>query len=587
MSGGPQLPTRLLAVLAALAFVVRLPGLITGGPFSSDETSLATGGRALVEGGDLYVDVIDRKPPLPFAAFGYLGGSDVGAGLVAMRFLVAVLILATAVVVAREAQRRFGARAAWVAGIVVVAGSAALGPTDAQAANFELFAILPIAVAFVAAARGQAVTAGAALAVAVLCKQPAAVTVVPVAACLWRAGRWRSLVVAGAAGLVAVVALAAPFGIADVVRWALLGTGGYLSLGPGDLAFTGVRAAASLGLLAVFWGGVWLLALAPRPVAATDGPPVAHDRLRLRPGLSGHPIPTHPDQDSDTETVDPDVVGWTRAGAEGLSADRRGGVDPADLADRTEAATDSAQIAAAAASGTHRDLWWFLAASAVGVVAGFRFFPHYLIQLLPALALLAGRGAVRRPARVRPALAWLAVSTALAVVMAVVTSARIEPSWERPVVRAIVDNSCGDDRVLVWGNVPELYWRAERLPAGGFTHSEFVTGYSGGRRHQAASDQNVPDRQLYDDWTERVREQEPPVIVDTAAADLRGGRYFPMRRFEALQRLVDDNYDQVAEIERIRVYVRRPSSEGVPVGSGAGRATDPATVPPAGCGAPT
>ena len=125
------------------------------------------------------------------------------------------------------------------------------------------------------------------------------------------------------------------------------------------------------------------------------------------------------------------------------------------------------------------------------------------------------------------------------------------------------------------------------LPAGGFTHSEFVTGYSGGRRHQAASDQNVPDRQLYDDWTERVREQEPPVIVDTAAADLRGGRYFPMRRFEALQRLVDDNYDQVAEIERIRVYVRRPSSDGVPAGSGAGGAPGPTGGPPTYCGAPT
>jgi len=526
----PRLPARLVAALAAVTLVVRLPGFITGRPFNSDEATLATGGRALARGGQLYVDVIDRKPPLPFAAFGYLGGSDVGVGLIAMRGLVAAFILATAVVVAHEAQRRFGLRAAWVAGIVVVAGSAALGPTDAQAANFELFAILPIAVAFVAAARGQAITAGVALAVAVLCKQPAAATVVPVAACLWSPGRWRSLALAGVAGLVAVVGLAAPFGIADVVRWALLGTGGYLSLGPGDLAFTGVRAAASLALLAAFWGGAWLLALAPRPVTA-----------------------------------------------------------PTANADRTDDAADRIDDAAAAddVSGAHRDLWWFLAASAVGVVAGFRFFPHYLIQLLPALALLAGRGAVRRPARVRPALAWLGISTALAVGLAFVTSGRTEASWERPVAQAIADNSCGDDRVLVWGNVPELYWRAERLPAGGFTHSEFVTGYSGGRRHRAASDANVPDRQLYDDWIERVREQQPPVIVDTAAADLRGGRYFPMRRFEALQRMVDEDYELVAEIERMRVYVRRPSSDGVPAGSGAGGAPGPTGGPPTYCGAPT
>lgn len=498
-----RLSLGLVAALGALTAVVRLPGFVTGAPFNADETTLATGGRTLADGGRLYVDVIDRKPPLPFAAYALLDGHDVGHGLAVMRLVVAVLIFAAALVVAHEADRRAGGRAAVVAGVIVVAGSAALGPGDAQAANFELFALLPVAVAFVAASRGHAVTAGAALAVATLCKQPAAATAIPVAVCLWRVGRWRSLGIAAGAGLAATLALAAPFGIGRVVDWALLGAGGYLSLSPGDLAFTGVRLLATLGLLIAFWGGSLLLALASgrRAPAASD----PHDRN-----------PSDGDGDGDSD------------------GDRAG----------------------------DRDLWWFLGASALGVVVGFRFFPHYLIQLLPALALLAARGAVRRPAWLRPASAWLAVSTAVAVGLALAPVSHAVPAVQRSVAGLIRDYSCPGDRVLVWGNLPELYWRAERIPTGGFTHTEFLTGYSGGRRHSLASEAETPDRRLYDEWLTRVRRQLPPVIVDTAPADLRGGRWFPLRRFGAVQRLVDQQYRRVATVERVRVYVRTGSDGG-------------------------
>jgi hypothetical protein len=469
--------TRRPAVLAALVALTRLPGLVGGSAFNPDEATLATAGRAILDGRSLYVDVIDRKPPLPFAA--YAAAFELRSGeLRLVRLLVALLVLASALVLASEAGRRWGDRAAWAAGLVVVLGAAALGARDAQAANFELFALLPISVAMVAAARGRSLVAGAALAVAVLCKQPAAVTVVPVAWALWRCGRWRSLGAGAAAGAVATLALAAPFGVGRVVEWALLGTGGYVGLDPSGIGTAAARLAALVGLAVVFWGGAWLLVAAPAP-DGTDEP----------------------------------------------------STDPADI-----------------------DLWLLLGVSALGVVPGFRFFPHYLVQLLPAVALLAARGVTRRPQWAKPALAWGVAASVLAAALAWGTVAAGPPAYERHLATYVDRHSHPGDELLVWGNLPEVYWRADRFPAGGFTHTEFVTGYSGGRRHQYASEAKVPDRQLYVDWVARLRAHPPALVLDTSPADLRGGRWFPIRRFPAVQRLLRERYERVATVDRVVVY---------------------------------
>src|SRR5690606_18778463 len=55
------------------------------------------------------------------------------------------------------------------------------------------------------------------------------------------------------------------------------------------------------------------------------------------------------------------------------------------------------------------DLWLWLAGSAAGVAAGFHFFGHYYLQLIPPLVLL-GVGALHRlPSWHRPVLAMTAV----------------------------------------------------------------------------------------------------------------------------------------------------------------------------------
>ena len=458
-----------VAVLALLVLLTRLPGLVTAKLFNTDEATLSIGGRELANGGSLYVGVIDRKPPLPFLAYALFGTADFRP----VRFLIALTIFASALVTASEARRRWGSTAGWVAGIVVVLAASALGARDAQAANFELFALLPITVSVVAAARGRAGLAGAALAVAVLCKQPAAVTIVPVAWSWWQTKRWRGVGVGLSAGAITGLALALPFGLANVVEWSLLGTGGYLGMDAADVGFALIRLVALVALAVGFWGGAMLLAASPR-------------------------------------------------GDEPHAADT--------------------------------DLWLLLGGSLLGVVAGFRFFPHYLVQLIPALALLAGRGVVRRPARCRAALVWGVAASLVASGLAWGSVATADPPYPSNLGSYARAHSDSDDLILVWGNVPEVYLRAHRQPAGGFTHSEFFTGYSGGRRHRLATEATVPDEKLYRTWIARLRADPPVLIFDSAAAELRGGEWFPLAGFDALADFVSDRYQRVTTIDDVPVY---------------------------------
>ncbi len=142
----------------------------------------------------------------------------------------------------------------------------------------------------------------------------------------------------------------------------------------------------------------------------------------------------------------------------------------------------------------------------------------------------------------------------LAVALAWGVAVTDPPAVEIDLARHVREHTDPDQRVLVWGNQPEVYWRADRLPAGGFTHSEFITGWSGGRRPRTVTEATVADRELYDQWIARLEADPPELVIDTAAADLRGGRWFPLENFDALAALVDERYTRVATVDEVPIY---------------------------------
>ncbi|HEX2272894.1 MAG TPA: glycosyltransferase family 39 protein [Acidimicrobiales bacterium] len=241
---------RLFGVLAAASLALHLPGL-TVHLFNSDEASLATMAMVIDRGGRLYHDTADRKPPVVpyvYAAVAEVTGSR---DLRPVRAVAALVVAATAALLAAEAQRRYRSRRAAIgAATLFLLASVAFFPADTQAAGFEVFMLLPMTAAVVAAGRGRAAQAGLWLALACLCKQTAITTALPIAWLLYQSGGWRLVARALSAGVVGIAVTAVVFGPSDFLLWTVTGNGGYLAL-RGSVGATILR---GLGMTGAFLG---------------------------------------------------------------------------------------------------------------------------------------------------------------------------------------------------------------------------------------------------------------------------------------------------------------------------------------------
>ena len=197
-------------------------------------------GDVLRHGGTLYVDVIDRKPPVVPYAYALI--RDLSVDVRAVRVAVALLVFLNGVVIVSMVRRLTGSRrAALFSGVLVVTGTAMFLPADAQAANFELWGLLPASVAILAVIVSRTsirswtwfAVAGASALLAAQCKQPYIVVVVPVVFEVARRGRDRVACLAAVG--VGAVAVLAPFALVGdpgrMVRWVWTDNGDYLSGG--------------------------------------------------------------------------------------------------------------------------------------------------------------------------------------------------------------------------------------------------------------------------------------------------------------------------------------------------------------------
>jgi len=218
----------LVFALLALAAVLRIP-TFSNQVFNSDEAYLATQAEVLQGGGRLYVDTTDRKPPIvPYlytAVFAVTGTHDLGP----VRVVALLAQVATALLLAAEARRRFRWRhAAWLAGVLYLLAATAFRPPDSQAANFEVFMLPVMTAAFVLAVRERTAWSGVALAVATLTKQTAAVALLPLAFLAWQRRRARGLLTLALSFALPIVAVALAFGFDRFMFWVFTGNGGYL-----------------------------------------------------------------------------------------------------------------------------------------------------------------------------------------------------------------------------------------------------------------------------------------------------------------------------------------------------------------------
>jgi len=113
-----------------------------------------------------------------------------------------------------------------------------------------------------------------------------------------------------------------------------------------------------------------------------------------------------------------------------------------------------------------------------------------------------------------------------------------------------------EDRILVWGHVPEIYWASGKRPATRFFTSGFLTGWEPGRPGNDASVEDATPG-AWELFFEDFAVHPPTYILDTAYSGIRGAQYYTISRYPDLARIVYRDYQYVESVEGIGIYKRR------------------------------
>lgn len=202
--------------------------------------------------------------------------------------------------------------------------------------------------------------------------------------------------------------------------------------------------------------------------------------------------------------------------------------------------------------------------SLFSVCIGGRFFGHYFLQLELPLCLLAPEAVDalwrRHPVRLTAALGIPAlVFTALALTPQG-TRALLDggdPDWEAT-GRAIRARVAPDESLFVWGNAPLVYHHAQRGLGTRLPFCNYLTGLSPGTPSEY--DPTVhPNGQGSAAWPALLADldqRQPAWVLDTAAGGWKGYSKFPMRAYAPLKAHIDAFYTADSVIDGAILYRR-------------------------------
>lgn len=222
-------------------------------------------------------------------------------------------------------------------------------------------------------------------------------------------------------------------------------------------------------------------------------------------------------------------------------------------------------------------------ASFTAAFLGFRFFPHYFVQLYVPLALGAAPWIAQMLEWPLEPVGWLVTGyslTALLGFTAANAALYLRPVEIYPEQNAVYQRVAGRLRadpcyvggsVFVWGHSAPLFYFYAGLPVASrlfFPEFPLVNYFAG---NDAATTGRIPigDRagrqSQRQDWREQhwnwlmadLTRKKPTYILDTAPAGLSNWQYFPLRHYPRLQRFVNHQYEPVESIEGVAIYRRR------------------------------
>jgi 4-amino-4-deoxy-L-arabinose transferase-like glycosyltransferase len=490
-----------LAAFVAICLVpLVLHGIFLNAPFERDEGVYATIAQGLLDGKLPYRDLFDHKPPLVYFWYA-VGFTFFGEDVASPRILSALSLSLTTAALLAQALLVFPRRMAYT-GALLFAFSTGI-PHVALHANTQPFMMLPLAgsllfftIGIRSGNRWWLLAAGAAGTIAIMSKQPA----------VWN--------------------LAALMVMAFWWRW------GEKS-GPSALAAPAV----------VLGGAVLMAGLLLLPFVATR---TTDDFFYANVAYNFRYV-------DDVLTAE-----------ERLFLVKRAFVFLLFFITAAAPLVFGSIAGLLAALNERKSFWLYLllawtAGSALGVAMGTRFYPHYFLQLLPAMAFLTAlavhvrlRDAGLRkmhPALPAAAIALVLISTITVLLLYIDPRGTYrqfshlvyyQAVWEadsRVVGAWIAERTDEDERIFSYGREAQIYFYADRLPA-----VRFFTDWA----------------YLYDPGTlgetiEDLRREPPRYIIDTVLPPL----FEETDRAPEMERLLADKYRYVGRVKFADIYELR------------------------------
>ena len=201
----------------------------------------------------------------------------------------------------------------------------------------------------------------------------------------------------------------------------------------------------------------------------------------------------------------------------------------------------------------------FLAAS-----VGLRFYPHYFIQALPPLAVLAALGAdrLRQPFRGRLWRAAPVVGLGLALAFLLARNAFVpyllehDPTKDYAPINAEIgrylrERTDAGDRIYVWGWGHGIYYHADRRIGSRYVNSDFLSGRVPGTRASAESALRVRDHAVgsFATFFDDLEERGVVYVVDTSPAEMHDYQFFPPRNYPALASYLSEHFELEATVQ--------------------------------------
>lgn len=207
-----------------------------------------------------------------------------------------------------------------------------------------------------------------------------------------------------------------------------------------------------------------------------------------------------------------------------------------------------------------------LGLSFIGVSASGRFYSHYYIQLLPAMTLLGApaisaiwmgkekyRFFLLRPRVLQGLLAFSAVAF-----LAINTFYLWHYRPENELVRYLRQHSSPQDKVFFWGRDDNLYAEAERRPASRYIHYYPLTGYLWGSPLKDDPNFDTSDRihpGAWDTLKAEFAHSLPAFIIDADPST--PAKKYPPGRFPYLKQLLENDYQEVFACAAGKVYKKK------------------------------